>query len=62
MKRIDYSAQRQHNLNHWFRMFTDAGILTRDDYHEYCKWVRGKNLGDVFPLIQKKINPLAEKA
>lgn len=61
MKRPNYSVIRQNNVNHWFRLFTDAGILSKDDYHEYCKWVKGKNLGDVFPLLQKKISPLVEK-
>jgi hypothetical protein len=60
MKNINYSQERQYNINRWFQKFVDAEILTKDEYHAFCKWVSGRQRGEVLMWVIEKQNPLKE--
>lgn len=60
MARRNFSVIRQTDINRWFEMFKANGTLTQDQYHDFCKWAKGKQQPEVFQMIHKKQNPLAQ--
>lgn len=53
----DYSIIRQKEIDRWFAIFKQYNILTQEEYHEYCKWVKNKKQPEVYRIIYSRQRP-----